>query len=693
MKDIVKVSPNTILPFVALFLLITIFPVNSFCQKFVHPGINQNSKDLEYMKAKVLKGEEPYKGAFERLKAVLDTGFTTKPFTHVLRGPYGKPNIGGDDLSKGANMAYNYALAGYITQNKRYSDKAIEIINAWSPVLWDFDYNDAKLLAAWTGHLLCNAAEILRYSNSGWQKKDIDKFTHMLMTVYYPLMRYYYVQANGNWDGAIIHSIIAMAIFTDNRTMFSNAIDHFLHAPVNGSLFKYIYPTGQCQETMRDQGHVQLGLGEFAGAAQVAFTQGVDLFSISDNRLALGYEYTAGFLLGKKPHSYGTISERAKNLRDDYEYVYRHYSARGVNVPNTKQAADSVRAKASRSVLTSVRAPMSLSKASLINVKASTIGNIAGASSSELPKPPLNAINVFPGQSVQQAVDSASTNGGWVVIKAGIHKLPASLKIPGGVTLSGEGLHSVLFLDPASDTRDAIVNASDDLHDITIRDLVIEGSNKTDPGTDPNSNRSYRGGYNRGGIILRASREGQMKRIHLTNLTVQNCTFNGVLISGGDDIQIERCNFNENGSNVIPGPKLQHNLLLTHCKNVDIKDSRFDTSPFGSGIALDHDKNVKVSNCEIARNGHYGVLISESKDVAINANLIEANDRSGVMAEFLDEGCNRVIINNNLIQYNNGFGVESYSAINSKVENNRYFGNGNNTIQQKISDERKIVMQ
>jgi hypothetical protein len=28
----------------------------------------------------------------------------------------------------------------------------------------------------------------------------------------------------------------------------------------------------------KDQAHVQLGIGEFAGAAQVAYTQGVDLF-------------------------------------------------------------------------------------------------------------------------------------------------------------------------------------------------------------------------------------------------------------------------------------------------------------------------------------------------------------------------------------------------------------------------------
>ncbi len=262
-------------------------------QKFIHPGIDQTAADMAYMKKQVKAGVQPWKNAFERLKSASDLQFEIKPFTHVFRGAYGKPNIGGDDLLKGSNLAYDCALMGYLTGDKAYTNKAIAILDAWSPVLWDLDLNDAKLIVGWTGHILCNAAEILRYTGSGWSQKGIDRFTRMMMEVYYPLIRFYYPQANGNWDGSIIHSILALAIFTDNREMFNNGLDHFYHAPVNGSIFKYIYPSGQCQESMRDQGHVQLGLGEFAGAAKVAFTQGVDLFSIADNRIALGYEYTA----------------------------------------------------------------------------------------------------------------------------------------------------------------------------------------------------------------------------------------------------------------------------------------------------------------------------------------------------------------------------------------------------------------
>jgi parallel beta-helix repeat protein len=678
-----------------LLVFVLLFSVSliAVAQKFVHPGIDQTSADLDYMRKRVLAGEQPWKDAFDRMKAAADLGYEVKPFAHVVRGPYGKPNIGGNDLSKSSDLAYNCALLWYITGEKKYAEKAIETLNAWSPVLWDFDYNDAKLLAGWTGYKLCNAAEILRYTPSGWQPKDIERFSEMLMTVYYPLMRFYYPQANGNWDGAIIHSILAMAIFTDNREIFDNGIDHFLHAPVNGSLLKYIYPSGQCQESMRDQAHVQLGLGEFAGAAQVAWTQGVDLFSVAINRLALGYEYTAQFLLGKTPHCYGKISERAKELRDDYECVYRHYLSQGIELPYTKIAADSIRLKASRSVLTALRVPATKSVSKQSALKASSIAYPAGAMEQAMTKIPANPIRVNVGESIQDALDKAALQKGWVIATAGLHKLPATLKIPSGVTLSGEGLSTILFLDPASGVRDAIVNAIDDLHDVILCDFVVEGAVDPDPGSDPNSRRSYRSTANRGGIIFWGQHEGQMKNITLRNVTVRNCTYNGVFISGAENLSVIGCDLNENGASVVPGPRLQHNLLLSHCKNITINDSRLDTSPHGCGIALTNCTDATVANCELARNAWFGLLLTESKNITATGNLIEANDRSGIMAQYLYRGCENVTISKNLIQYNKDFGVESYSGKNMISSGNTFSGNGRDQkSNEKISTEKYIIM-
>src|SRR5665648_46316 len=680
----------------AVWLILTCFFLSTgsiSAQKFIHPGIDQTLADLVYMKKQVLAGEQPWKDAFDRLKTITDKQFPVTSFTHVLRGPYGKPNIGGDELSKGPNMAYNCALMGYLTNDQAYTAKAIEILNAWSPVLWDFDYNDAKLLAGWTGHILCNAAEILRYTDSGWQQKDRDRFTQMLMTVYYPLIRFYYTQANGNWDGAIIHSILSIAIFTDNREMFNNAINHFYHAPVNGSMFKYIYPSGQCQESMRDQAHVQMGLGEFAGAARVAFTQGVDLFSVANNRIGLGYEYTTQFLLGKAPHCYGKISDRAKNLRDDYEYVYRHYAAQGIELPYTKMAADSIRAKANRSVLTAFRAPAG--KAIKKETPSpSRIAYPAGSMENAVCKTASNAIRVSPGQSIQAALDEAAGKNGWVIATSGLHTLPASLKIPSGVTLSGEGLMTILLLDPVSGMRDAFVNGADDLHDVTICDLVVEGRINPDPGSDPNSSRSYRSNTNRGGIIFLGKHEGAMKNITLKNLTVRNCTYNGIFISGVENLKLICCDFSENGASVVPGPRLQHNVLLSHCSAITISDSRLDTSPQGCGIALASCVNVTVNNCELARNGWYGILVTESSNITLTGNLVEANDFEGIMVQYLYAGSENITISNNLIHFNQGFGITSYAVKNIQTIHNTFAGNGTDLkSDEKISIEKYIIMQ
>lgn len=682
--------------FLIPLVIISVFLLNpkiSIAQQFTHPGIYQTQADLDYMKAQVEVGVQPWKGAFDRLVEATDLNFEIKPYPHVLRGSYGKPNIGGEDLRKGANLAYDCALLWYITEDKAYAGKAIEIINAWSPVLWDFDYNDAKLLAGWTGHLFCNAAEILRYTDSGWNQGDIDQFTNMLMTVYYPLLRFYYPQANGNWDGAIIQSIMSIAIFTDNREMFINALNHFLYAPLNGSIFKYIWPNGQCQETTRDQAHVQLGLGEFAGAARIAYTQGIDLFSVADNRIALGYEFTASFLMGEMPFSYGPISERAKDIRDDFEYVYRHYAAKGIELQYTKQAADFIRPKTTKSTLTAFRAPVGTKPLKTDSPQPSAIGYPAGAMQNTTAKIPGNTIYVSPEQSLQEALDKAAGTGWWVIATAGLHKLPAPLRIPSGTVLAGEGLATVLFLEPSSGSREAMVNATPDMHDVVIRDLLIEGATNPELASDPNSRRSYRSTASRAGIMFMANTKGQMKNITLENITVQNCTWNGVFINAAQNVKILACDFNESGSSVVPGPRLQHNLLITRCSDVLVEGCRLVNSPHGSGLSIAHCSNVSVSNSEIARNAWYGLLITESTGITVEGNLVEANDRSGIMSEFLHKGSSGIRLKNNTIHYNNGYGIESYAAENIMQENNTLTGNRSGENQVLISSNKQIIMQ
>lgn len=646
----------------------------AYGQSFVHPGIDQSGKDLAYLKQLIRENRQPWKSAYDQLIKATDTTFVAHPYAHVMRGPYAIPNIGGDALSQSATVAYNCALLWYLTGDKNYANTAIRVLGSWSDTLWDFDYNDAKLLSGWTGHAFCNAAEILRYTGSGWSKDGIDRFTRMLMTVYYPLLRYYFPTANGNWDGAICHSLLAIAIFTDNRALFNDAVDHLIHGPVNGSIFKYIYPNGQCEESGRDQGHVQLGLGEFAGAAQDAFTQGVDLFSIGDDRIGRGYEYTTGYILGHTPYCYCEISPRAMHLGGDFEYVYRHYAAEGLQLPFVSKAADSMRVKTPRRTLTAVRASFAHKPNPTRMLMVDSTAYIAGADR-DVPSVPANAIWVQPGQSVQQALDAASGSGRWVVLAKGLHTLDKALKLPSGVTLAGVGAESVLFLKPGSG-RDAIVNGEDDLHDITLRNFVLEGALQPHPGNDPNGSRSFLNKADRGGIVFRSEAVNQMHDLRFLNLTVRGCTYNGVFISGAKNLLFSGCNFNENGAGIVPGPKLQHNLLLSHCSQIIVRDSRLDTSPNGSGVCLQDCDAATISKNELARNGLDGVSVVECDQVTVTGNLIEGNDSSGVSAPCLYAGSRNLAVSGNRIRFNGGFAMESSRTSGLKLGENACIGNG-----------------
>jgi hypothetical protein len=662
--------------------LVSAAAAQPFVQPFVHPGILHTRRDLDFMKSKVAAGEQPWKQAWENLRAQSYSSleFQPTPSVHIRRGAFGRDSSGSAELSASANAAYSHALQWYITGDKAYARKAIEILDAWPPVLWDFEGNDAKLLAGWTGGAFANAAEILRSGASGWTSKGIQQFQRMLLTVYYPLLKDFFPQANGNWDAAIADSLLSIGIFTDNRAIFDGAIDHFLRGEGNGGVTKYIYPSGQCDENARDQGHAQLGLGYFARAAQVAWNQGVDLWKTAGNRLALGFEYTARYMAGEDVPSFGPISPMGRGrYRDIYEAVYQHYRFdEGQDLLFVARAIEQTR-RTGWTALTAYRGPAT-SRPSSGPPRPSRQASAAGALAGPTLRPPDSAIAIAPGQSIQAALD-AQAGGGWVVLAKGLHRLSAPLRMPSGVTLAGEGQSTVLFLDPQAGAGNggiAILNATPDLHDVTLRDFVIEGASRTTPSTDPNSDRrirSYQNAPVRGGVLFAGLTTGQMKNLHFEHLTVRNCTHNGVAIRGASQVEVIASDFSGNGSSVVPGPGLQHNLLLTRVAGAEVRDSRFDDSLWGSGLDIGEGRDVSVSNSEFARNRLFGIHAVESQDIRLRGNLAEGNDGGGIAFESLMDGCRSIEVRENIVRNNGGPGINTNGAA-GLVERNATADNG-----------------
>ncbi len=252
------------------------------------------------------------------------------------------------------------------------------------------------------------------------------------------------------------------------------------------------------------------------------------------------------------------------------------------------------------------------------------------------------------------------------------------MRLPSGVVLAGQGLGTILILEPKL-KGPAIVNATDDLHDITMRDMVIEGALTSRPGSDPNHDRrvrSYQNALSRAGIVLNGQQEGQMRHLRLEHLTVRNCTQSGVAIKGAALVEVVACDFSDNGAGVAPGPRLLHNLLLSHVTGGRIQDSRLDNSPWGSGLDLTQCREVIITNNEAARNALHGIRVADSQEVRLRGNLAEGNDGDGIFCAAQMDGCRNVEVAENLSRNNGGSGITTNGAAESTVHGNTVLENG-----------------
>ena len=267
------------------------------------------------------------------------------PYEVVARdGQYGKTKGGSERDMK---TALDCAKAGY-------TDKALEIINAYAATLQRFEGHDAPLC-------LIQAYWLVRAMNYV-KEHQTPQWAAMIRRAIVPVIDKFEADspyANGNWGAIVNRCRMACAIFLDDKVLYQAAIDYHLHANDNGSLPKYVAESGQCQETGRDQGHAQLGLGALNEICEMAWEQGDDLWGALDNRLMKGMEYTARYNLGYDvPFEAWTDCTGLYNdwtepgemgrgvIRDIYELAYNHYVGRcGLSMPYTKRILD-VKAKA-----------------------------------------------------------------------------------------------------------------------------------------------------------------------------------------------------------------------------------------------------------------------------------------------------------------------------------------------------------
>ena len=134
--------------------------------EFIHPGLLHSQSDIDRMRAAVAREE----GAiYEGFQVLVNSRYSSADYR--MRGPaeeWGRaPNIRTGEAQSDAKAAYENALMWVITRKQPHADKAIELINAWMGRLKRVTGIDGVLAAGLQGFKFVNAAELLRYSDSG----------------------------------------------------------------------------------------------------------------------------------------------------------------------------------------------------------------------------------------------------------------------------------------------------------------------------------------------------------------------------------------------------------------------------------------------------------------------------------------------------------------------------------------------
>lgn len=326
--------------------------------EFTHLGVTHSQASIDFVKGKIASGEEPWASAWRGVQAsrYAHLDWSPKPRAHVERGASNNPDIGSSEFSADASAVYLHALHWALTGKKNHAIKAAGILQAWSSTLQSISNHDARLLVGMEGYEFCNAAELLKHTWDGWPQVDQTQFEKMLRDIFYPIIKDFYPSANGNWDASMLQTMLAMGVYLDDHAMFDRGVDYYLNGKGNGAVRNYLKPSGQCQESGRDQAHTQMGLDFLACTCEIAWNQGVDLYGAHDNRLLKGFEYTAKYNLGfevpyepyrsfEGRYHYKSISDDSRGrLRPMYEKVLNHFENRkGLKAEFTRQAAMTLR--------------------------------------------------------------------------------------------------------------------------------------------------------------------------------------------------------------------------------------------------------------------------------------------------------------------------------------------------------------
>jgi len=257
-----------------------------------------------------------------------------------------------------------HALLWYYTNNKKHAEAAIKIMNAWSYKLKGGHSGIQCILqSGWVGAVWPKAAEIIRYTYTGWNESDVKKFESMLTKQFLPSMKLDPVKCyNNNWINIVYEARLNIAVFTDNKELFLSTlkswkqlVESSFYLEEDGKLPKQSelckrtdkamvkhwhdpkkFVSGLAQETCRDLGHTAYSIASLCSMAETAFIQDIDLYALEKDRLVEGMEFNARIENNNKTEN--LPCHPRPTLNGTMAICYNHFVNRlGLSMPETER--------------------------------------------------------------------------------------------------------------------------------------------------------------------------------------------------------------------------------------------------------------------------------------------------------------------------------------------------------------------
>ncbi|WP_030204634.1 alginate lyase family protein [Streptomyces sp. NRRL S-87] len=332
---------------------------------FAHPGVLSSRAQLDFVRARVQAGQQPWKAAYDQMLASPYAALsrTPKPRAVVECGSYSNPDHGCSDERQDAIAAYTHALAWYVSRDPEHARKSIELMDAWSAVVRDHTNSNAPLQTGWAGSTWARAAELVRHTyTGGWPNRG--RFATMLRTVYLPEVIDGRPNSNGNWELIMMDAAVGISVHLDDRASYDKAMGIYLgrvpayfYLKSDGAQPKYpprsgidtraelvdywhgqsTFVDGLAQETCRDFGHTGMGIAAAMHVAETSRIQGRDLYPAFKDRFRQALGFHARYELGEAVPSWLCGGTLKRGLGPATEVGYNALHTRlGVTMDRTR---------------------------------------------------------------------------------------------------------------------------------------------------------------------------------------------------------------------------------------------------------------------------------------------------------------------------------------------------------------------